>query len=75
MSNYRLVICLDVEADSLEQAYERVYTTMGTVDREDFQWESTDEAYDPDGGEVDAEEMQQARMAVFRRLNPEDFED
>ena len=66
---YRLVICLDVDADSLEHAYERVYRTMGSVDREDFQWESTDEAYDTEGGEVDPNEMQQARMTTFAKLN------
>lgn len=62
---WRLVICLDVEACSLEQAYERVYDIMGTVDSEDFQWESTNEAYDPEGGSIDLEEMQDARMKVF----------
>lgn len=68
---YRLVICLDVEADSLESAYEKVYRTMGGVDCREFQWESTDEAYDEDGNQVEEEEMQRVRHTVFARLNSE----
>jgi len=69
---YRLVICLDVEAYNLEQAYERVYDTMGTVDAEDFQWESTNEAFDPEGDAIDPDEMQEARMKVFARKQEEE---
>jgi hypothetical protein len=28
-------------------------------------WESTDEAYDPDGEEIDADDLQQARDVVL----------
>jgi len=67
---YRFVVCLDVEADSLEEAYSELYTSMGKVDRSSFQWESTDEAFDPDGNPVTPEEVQEARMSTFARLNP-----
>ena len=68
---YRFVICLDVNEDTLEEAYEQVYKTMGTVDTEPFQWESTDEVFDPDGAHVDPEDVQKARMKVFKKLNPD----
>jgi hypothetical protein len=55
---YRFVVCLYVEADSLEEAYERVYRKMGTVDQEDFQWEEA-EALD---------ELASDRLLVLRSI-------
>jgi hypothetical protein len=46
---YRLMICVDVQADSLEEAYDKVHTHMtGTG----VAWESSDEAYSPDGEQI-----------------------
>ena len=66
---YRIIIAIDVEAESPEMAYERVSEEMKTVDTEDFQWESTDEWYDDDGNVIDEDEVQRIRMAVFAKLN------
>lgn len=66
---YRIIVALDVEAKSMEGAYQRVYETMKTVDDETFQWESTDEWYDDSGDAIDEEEAQRIRMKVFKELN------
>ena len=70
-SVWRLVICLDVEASSLEEAYSIVYDKMKTLDCEEFQWESTDEAFDPDGDPIDEEELVKARLAKFDQVDNE----
>ena len=59
---FRFVICVDVEADSLEEGYSKLYDTMAKVDTEDFQWESSDEAYTPDGDAVGEADLVRARM-------------
>lgn len=59
---FRFVICVDVEADSLDEGYSKLYDTMAKVDQEAFQWESTDEAFTPDGDVVDPKDLQRARM-------------
>jgi hypothetical protein len=61
---YRLIIAVDVEADDLPSAYSLVYRFMGTVPA-GMDWESTDEAYAPDGEVIDADMLQTARMAFF----------
>lgn len=59
---FRFVICVDVEASSLEEGYSKLYDTMGKVDAEKFQWESSDEAYTPDGDRVSEDDLTRARM-------------
>jgi len=52
MSNdkyFRFVLCVDVEADSLEEAYNKLYEAMKL---QPFGWETTDEAYSSDGEQV-----------------------
>ena len=61
---YRLIIAVDVNADDLADAYARVYRFMGTTPP-GMDWESTDEAYDPDGEIIDADLLQTARLAFF----------
>jgi len=71
--SYRIVICVDVEADDLAQAYGKVYRAMMAaceappvgIGPEDLAWESSDEAFDSDGGVVDPDDLQAARMAYF----------
>ena len=70
MAMHRIVVCLDVEAESMKEAYGKVYQTLKAVDCEDFQWESSDEWYDPDGGQLPAETVQKIRMEVFAEENP-----
>lgn len=62
---YRIVVCIDVEADSLTEAYRRVYKKMRVVDNPDFQWESSDEWYDDSGESVDPDTCSDIRMKVF----------
>lgn len=62
---FRFVICVDVEASSLEEGYSKLYDTMAKVDTEDFQWESSDEVYNPDGGVVCEDDLVCARMKKF----------
>lgn len=64
---YRFVICVDVAAENLEAAYRELLARMGEVERiteGKVQWESSDEAYTPDGDEVDANELNETRMRV-----------
>jgi hypothetical protein len=63
--NYRIVICVDIEADSLTLAYGKLHDFMGTVPT-DVEWESTDEWFDDEDGEPgDPDAMQKARMKFF----------
>lgn len=62
---YRIVICLDVEARSMTEAYRRVYRKMKKVDCDNFQWESSDEWYMPDGTALEPGNAQDIRMKVF----------
>lgn len=66
---FRLVVCIDVEADSLESAYEQVYRALAKLPP-GFGWESSDEAYDEDGdGQgVDEDVLSAARLAVLDRI-------
>lgn len=63
--SFRIVIALDIWADSAEDAYSKAYRTMGSVDREDFQWESTDEWFNANADPINAEKVQEIRMTVF----------
>jgi len=70
--NYRLVICIDVDARCLEEAYGRVHKGMTAVNFEGFEgWESSDENFDNDGEPVTPEVMQQARGKFFKRTENE----
>jgi len=76
---YRIVICVDIEADSLELAYGKLYDFMKHEapvgwDRRDLDWESTDEWFDDEHAEPqDPDVLQAARMAVFKDRNPNEF--
>ena len=65
---FRLVVCLDVDASSVEEAYEKVYRIMNGLGSEKLEWESTDEAYNSDGEQIPEEEYQAARLHVFQKL-------
>lgn len=63
MKTYRILISLDVKADSLESAYEKVYdTAMATG----LPWESLDEFYEGDE-EGDPADLQAAAEKVLSR--------
>lgn len=68
---YRLVLCLDVDASSLEEAYRKAYETMNEVCSKSggtLEWESTDEAFDSDGEIISPSTLQDARIKVFSDL-------
>lgn len=69
---HRIVICLDVHAPSTKEAYRKVYREMKRVDCADFQWESTDEWYDPEATPLEPGDVQELRMAVFAEENPKE---
>ncbi len=56
---YRFVVCVDIEAENLPEAYEKLLGRMNAND-----WESTDEVYGPDGEEIGEERFSQARAKV-----------
>lgn len=60
-SNFRFVICVDVQAKSLNSAYSKLYDSMKGISSSDLEWESTDEAYFEDGEEVDPNFLEKAR--------------
>lgn len=64
---YRLVVMVDVEATSLDEAYGKVYTAMTKTGEP---WESTDEAFH-DGEQVDADDLQAARMKYLDKKFPD----
>ena len=57
---YRFVVCVDIEAENLPEAYEKLLGRMNAND-----WESTDEAYGPDGEEIGEKRLSQARAKVL----------
>ncbi len=57
---YRFVVCVDVDADDLPEAYAGLLQRMNAND-----WESTDEAYAPDGEQIDKDELTRARESVL----------
>lgn len=65
---FRFVICVDVSAKSLEEGYSTLFDTMMKIDGKSFQWESTDEAYMPDGEPLTEEELSKVRMSKFQDL-------
>jgi len=74
----RLIVGLDIEVDTVEEAYRKVYNLLGDVTNsespygdEAISWESSDEWYDNDGEPGDPAELQQARMKVFAE-DPDD---
>jgi hypothetical protein len=65
MNTYRLVICVDVEADTLTEAYGDVYRGMT---KSALDWESSDEWFDVDGYHGDPDVLQTARMAYLDKV-------
>lgn len=64
---YRICVCIDVEASSAEEAYSRVYDMMMKIGQA---WESTDEWFE-DGEPMAEEAMSEARMAKLSGVSDE----
>jgi len=57
---YRIIVCLDVPADSHAEAYRKASDLMNAspaIQSGAIAWESSDEAYDPNGDPISHEEM------------------
>jgi hypothetical protein len=67
--SYRIVILVDVDADSAQGAYEKLFDAMGEVEasHDDMEWESSDEWYSPDGDAIRQNDITAARMTTFAR--------
>lgn len=67
MTTYRLVVCIDVDAASLAEAYRRVREVMTSAPN-GVAWETSDEWYSSDDADEpgDPEELQAAIMEVYR---------
>jgi len=67
MNTYRLILCIDVDAENLEDAYGEVYRSMGRITGPDtsLDWESSDEWFDEDGELGDPDVFLAARMSFF----------
>jgi len=65
----RIVICVDLVPDTVEQAYYDLYTIMGKTG---LDWESSDEWYAANGDPIPESVAQATRMTVFRKINPEE---
>jgi len=70
MTAFRLVVCIDIEADSLQEAYGKLWRGMAPTVFEDA-WESSDEWYGSDGEPGTEEELSDARSAFFQTLPEE----
>ena len=69
MGTYRIVVCLDIEASSPEEAYAKLYKNMPRIAAEGIDWESTDEWYDDNGAPLSEEQVFAAREAVLLSSN------
>ena len=62
----RIVVCIDVDTESPEKAYERVYDFLAGLPK-DMEWESSDEWFDSEGNPIDEDRVQGHRMTVFAK--------
>lgn len=65
----RIVICCDIDADSVTDAYRKLFRMLWQVQRDNelewFDWESSDEWYFEDGERVPQNIVDAARSTVF----------
>lgn len=71
-NTYRLIVCIDIDAENLSEAYGRLQTCMKAgmaASKPGIAWETSDEWYGEDEyGEVgDPNELQAAIMEQLRR--------
>lgn len=72
-NTYRWVVCIDINAQSLEESYGHVYNLMKELKKDSKNltyedWESTDEVYDPEGGQIDPDVIQKARESFLSKV-------
>jgi hypothetical protein len=62
---YRFVICVDIPADSLKEAYIQLYNKMM---ESGLAWESSDEAYDDAGEEISEADLSETRVQAITEM-------
>ena len=68
MSRYRLVVCIDIEAESLKEAYLAMRDNMIIGDAPACRgWETSDEWYGPDG-DGDAGSPDELQAAIVESM-------
>lgn len=70
---YRISVVIDVEADSIEDAYSQVYTALNArlspADMPFEGWETCDTGwFGPDGQELNIYDIESARMNYFKNF-------
>lgn len=63
---YRIVVCLDVEAASPKEAYGKIYTMLSGI--KGLGWESSDEWYE-ENEELDLEKLSNVRLEYLTARN------
>lgn len=67
---YRIVVCVDIDADDLTDAYRQLFKGMaGLCGITGFDWESSDEWYAEDGQRIEEDALTAVRMQVFKEDN------
>jgi len=61
---FRFIIAVDVPGDTLEEAYTKLLERMNAND-----WETTDEAYNLDGEQIEETELQTSIVNVWKDKN------
>jgi uncharacterized protein YciU (UPF0263 family) len=62
---YRIIVAIDVDSDTVEGAYEKVYDHFAK--HPEVSWESTDEWYDNVGCEIDIDTLAEVRLDVLNK--------
>jgi len=62
---FRFVICVDIPADSLKEAYIKLYNKMA---ESGLEWESSDEAYDDAGEQISEKDLSITRIDVLTEM-------
>jgi hypothetical protein len=64
----RIIVALDVEAKTPEDAYKKLYDALPLLHPRGIDWESTDEWYGTDGEALTEEAVSAARLRVLSRI-------
>lgn len=62
---YMVNIRLNVEAESIRDAYHKISEKMSPLAEETFSWETTSEWYNPDGEPIGTSEVSEAILSVL----------
>lgn len=66
----RIGVMIDVDAKTPEEAYSKLYDFFAKHHEMGIDWESTDEWFDHDGEEIHINDVERARDAHFKKVEP-----